>query len=80
VNITGVGNPQFQASCIVYYNGATWSTGGSTQSATDGNGNYVQLYPSGANMTIAYNGAGGSSQPGYVVITPLFNAPIIGFA
>lgn len=78
VNVTGVGNPQFQASCIVYYNGATWSTGGSTQSAADGNGKYVQLYPSGANMTIAFNGS--AAVPGYVVLCPLFNAPIIGFA
>jgi len=78
VNITGAGNPQFQASCIVYYNGTTFSTGGSVQSAVDGNGKYLQMYPAGGNMQISFNGA--ASLPGYVVITPLFNAPIIGFA
>jgi len=77
VNITSGGNEQFQASCIVYYSGTQWSSGGSTQSAQDGNGKYVQLYSSGANMTIAFNG--GASVPGYVVVTPLFNASIIGF-
>jgi hypothetical protein len=78
VNITGVGNPQFQASCIVYYNGGTFSTGGSVQSAVDGNGKYLQMYPAGANMQISFNGT--ASLPGYVVLCPLFNAPIIGFA
>jgi hypothetical protein len=77
VNITSGGNEQFQASCIVYYSGTQWSSGGSTQSAQDGNGKYVQLYSSGVNMTIAFNG--GASVPGYVVVTPLFNASIIGF-
>ena len=77
VNVTGGGNEQFQASTIVYYNGSTWSTGGSTQSAQDGNGKYVQLYPAGANMTISFNGA--VAVAGYVVITPLFLAPIVGF-
>ena len=79
VNITAGGNQQFQASTIVYYSGTTWSSGGSTQSATDGNGKYIQLYPNGTDMTISYNGAAGSSQPGYVAVTPLFLAPIVGF-
>jgi hypothetical protein len=78
VNVTGVGNAQFQASCIVYYNGATFSTGGATQSPVDGNGKYLQLYPNGATMVISWNG--NAVLPGYVVLCPIFNAPIIGFA
>ena len=79
INVTSGSNPQFQASCIVYYSGTQWSSGGSAQSATDGNGNYTQLYPAndGLNMTVAFGGA--SALNGYVVVTPLFNAPIIGF-
>lgn len=78
VNITGVGNPQFQASCIVYYNGSVFSTGGSVQSSVDGNGKYLQMYPAGGNMQISFNGT--AALPGYVVLCPLFNAAIIGFA